>query len=170
MSNVIPGEIIEKKIYIIRGQKVIMDRDLAELYGVKTLVLNQSVKRNIERFPIDFMFSLTREEILRISQIVISSESLKFSKNVNVFTENGIAMLSSVLNSNKAVQVNIQIMRTFTKLRALMENNKIVAEKLRELENKVDKHDVEIESIFRAIEQLVKEPVKPKRKIGFLVD
>jgi len=170
MSNLIPAEIIEKKIYIIRGQKVMLDKDLAELYGVRTFVLNQAVKRNIERFPNDFMFFLTREEILRISQIVISSENLRFSKNVNAFTENGIAMLSSVLNSKKAIQVNIQIMRAFTALRALMENNKAVAEKLKELEYKVGKHDVEIESIFRAIEQIIAHPQKPKNKIGFLVD
>src|SRR3989338_4272334 len=160
MSNLIPAEIIEKKIYIIRGQKVMLDKDLAELYGVRTFVLNQAVKRNIERFPNDFMFFLTREEILRISQIVISSENLRFSKNVNAFTENGMALLSSVLNSKKAIQVNIQIMRAFTALRALMENNKAVAEKLKELEYKVGKHDVEIESIFRAIEQIIAHPQK----------
>ena len=124
MENVVPVEIIEKRIYLIRGQKVMLDKDLAELYGVRTFVLNQAIKRNVERFPSDFMFFLTREEILRISQTVISSKNIKFSKNVNVFTENGIAMLSSVLNSQQAIQVNIQIMRTFTKLRALMEGNK----------------------------------------------
>jgi hypothetical protein len=110
MKDIIPVEMIEKKIYLIRGLKVMLDRDLSELYGVETRVLNQAVRRNADRFPDDFMFALKREEIQRISQIVISSsgrkDTLKFSKNVLVFTEQGIAMLSSVLNSKRAVQVN----------------------------------------------------------------
>ena len=114
----IPVERIELSILLIRGQKVILDRDLAQLYGVETRALNQAVRRNIDRFPGDFMFCLTREEIMRISQFVISSahpgvKTLRFSKNVMAFTERGVAMLSSVLNSPKAVQVNIQIMRNY---------------------------------------------------------
>ena len=163
-----PVEIIEKRIYLIRGQKVMLDKDLAELYGVRTFVLNQAIKRNVERFPSDFMFFLTREEILRISQTVISSKNIKFSKNVNVFTENGIAMLSSVLNSQQAIQVNITIMRTFTKLRALMEGNKALAEKLKELELKVGTHTEDIKLIFETIKQMLAVPEKPKRKMGFL--
>ena len=96
MRELLPEEVIERKIFLLRGQKVILDKDLAKLYGVETMVLNQAVKRNIDRFPEDFMFSLTKEEILRISQIVIS---LKFSKNVNAFTEQGVAMLSGILRS-----------------------------------------------------------------------
>ena len=168
MENVVPVEIIEKRIYLIRGQKVMLDKDLAELYGVRTFVLNQAIKRNVERFPSDFMFFLTREEILRISQTVISSKNIKFSKNVNVFTENGIAMLSSVLNSQQAIQVNITIMRTFTKLRALMEGNKALAEKLKELELKVGTHTEDIKLIFETIKQMLAVPEKPKRKMGFL--
>jgi len=168
MENVVPVEIIEKRIYLIRGQKVMLDKDLAELYGVRTFVLNQAIKRNVERFPSDFMFFLTREEILRISQTVISSKNIKFSKNVNVFTENGIAMLSSVLNSQQAIQVNIQIMRTFTKLRALMEGNKALAEKLKELESKVGTNTYDIKLIFETIKQMLAVPEKPKRKMGFL--
>ena len=145
-----------------------LDKDLAELYGVRTFVLNQAIKRNVERFPSDFMFFLTREEILRISQTVISSKNIKFSKNVNVFTENGIAMLSSVLNSQQAIQVNITIMRTFTKLRALMEGNKALAEKLKELELKVGTHTEDIKLIFETIKQMLAVPEKPKRKMGFL--
>ena len=145
-----------------------LDKDLAELYGVRTFVLNQAIKRNVERFPSDFMFFLTREEILRISQTVISSKNIKFSKNVNVFTENGIAMLSSVLNSQQAIQVNIQIMRTFTKLRALMEGNKALAEKLKELESKVGTNTYDIKLIFETIKQMLAVPEKPKRKMGFL--
>ncbi|OGC07002.1 hypothetical protein A2230_07945 [candidate division WOR-1 bacterium RIFOXYA2_FULL_36_21] len=168
MENVVPVEIIEKRIYLIRGQKVMLDKDLAELYGVRTFVLNQAIKRNVERFPSDFMFFLTREEILRISQTVISSKNIKFSKNVNVFTENGIAMLSSVLNSQQAIQVNITIMRTFTKLRALMEGNKALAEKLKELESKVGTNTYDIKLIFETIKQMLAVPEKPKRKMGFL--
>ena len=145
-----------------------LDKDLAELYGVRTFVLNQAIKRNVERFPSDFMFFLTREEILRISQTVISSKNIKFSKNVNVFTENGIAMLSSVLNSQQAIQVNITIMRTFTKLRALMEGNKALAEKLKELESKVGTNTYDIKLIFETIKQMLAVPEKPKRKMGFL--
>lgn len=104
MNQLIPIEKIESKIFIIRDQKVMLDKDMAELYGVETRVLNQAVKRNINRFPEDFMFALNRDEILRISQFVIS---LKFSKNVLVFTEQGVAMLSSVLNSERAILVNI---------------------------------------------------------------
>ena len=104
---------------MIRGEKVMLDRDLAELYGVETRALNQTVSRNIERFPSDFMFTLNRDEIMGISQIVISSK-IKFSKNVRGFTEKGVAMLSSVLRSKRAIQVNIQIMRAFTRLRSML--------------------------------------------------
>jgi hypothetical protein len=142
MKQIITAETIERKIYFVRVQKVMLDRDLAQLYGVETRVLNQAVRRNIDRFPDDFMFSLTREEILRISQFVISSsgspETLKFSKNVMVFTEYGIAMLSSVLNSPRAIQVNIQIMRTFGRLRDMISSHKDLARKLAELEAKYD--------------------------------
>lgn len=106
MTTTVTVERITGKIYLIRGQKVMLDRDLAELYGVETRVLNQAVSRNIERFPGDFMFSLTRKEIMGISQIVISSE-IKFSKSVRCFTEQGVAMISSVLNSKRAIQVNV---------------------------------------------------------------
>ena len=110
-TSLIPVEHIERSILLIRGQKVMLDRDLARLYGVETRVMNQAIRRNIDRFPEDFMFRLTREEIMRISQFVISSvhprvKTLKFSKNVMAFTEHGVAMLSSVLNSPRAVQVN----------------------------------------------------------------
>ena len=113
-------EQIERKIYWIRRQKVMLDQDLAQLYRVSTSRLNKQVKRNKNRFPEDFMFSLTRQEILRISQFATSSCSLKYAKNVNVFTENGVAMLSSVLRSECAIQVNIQIMRSFTRLRFML--------------------------------------------------
>lgn len=169
MKSLVPMEIIEQKILLMRGQKVMLDRDLAQLYGVETRVLNQAVRRNIDRFPDDFMFSLTREEIMRISQFVISSNvsfaTLKFSKNVMVFTEYGIAMLSSVLNSSRAIQVNIQIMRTFGKLRAMISSHEDLAKKLTELEKK---YDAQFKVVFDAIRELMVPPDEDKRKIGFL--
>lgn len=168
MTNLVPAERIEKKIYMIRGRKVMLDKDLAALYGVKTFVLNQAVKRNRLRFPEDFMFSLTRQEILGISQIVISSSSIKFSKNVNVFTEQGIAMLSGILNSKRAILVNIAIMRAFVRLRRLISNHKELAQKLSELEGKVEKHDSEITAIFDAIRRLMAPEVVRTKKIGFM--
>ena len=151
-----------------------LDRDLGRLYGVETRALNQAVRRNIDRFPEDFMFRLTRKEIMRISQFVISSvhprvKTLKFSKNVMAFTEHGVAMLSSVLNSPRAVQVNIQIMRTFAKLREIISLNKDLARRLDELEKK---YDVQFKIVFDAIRQLMAPP-KPepmKKRIGFLLE
>lgn len=113
-DELLPSELIKSRIYMIRGRKVMLDKDLAELYGVETRRLNEQVKRNINRFPSDFMFLLSREEILTISQF---ATSLKFSKNVYAFTEQGVSMLSGVLNSNRAVEINIQIMRAFVEMR-----------------------------------------------------
>lgn len=167
MKELIPIEIIEKKIYLIRSHKVMLDRDLAELYGVETRVLNQAVRRNLDRFPEDFMFTLTRDEIMNLSQIVISSR-IKHAPNVFVFTEQGVAMLSGVLNSERAIQVNIAIMRTFVKLREMLSSNKELAHKLTLLENRIEKHDSEIRAIFNAIRQLMVPPETPNKKpIGF---
>ena len=168
---IVPVDMIEQKILLIRGQKVMLDRDLAELYGVETRVLNQAVRRNLDRFPKDFMMILTREEILRISQIVISSENvntLKFSKSVLAFTENGIAMLSTVLSSKKAIQVNIQIMRAFVRLREYYITHKELAYKLAELERKVGSHDEAIRSLVIAIKELTTQPEPKHRRIGFI--
>ena len=162
---------IENKIYLIRGKRVMLDKDLAELYGVKTKVLNQAVKRNIERFPEYFMFQLTKEEAeISRSQIVTLKHGQNIKYSPYAFTEQGVAMLSSVLNSKRAVQVNIQIMITFTKLREMITNHKELTEKLKQLESKVEKHDLEIQSIFNAIRQLMMSPEKPKRKVGFNVE
>lgn len=139
-----------------------LDRDLAELYGVETRVLNQAVKRNIKRFPDDFMFSLTREEIMDLSQIVISSK-IKHAPNVFVFTEQGVAMLSSVLNSDRAILVNIQIMRAFTKLREMLVSHADLKKKIEDMEKKYDK---QFQIVFEAIKQLL-ELDKPTKKIGF---
>ena len=146
-----------------------LDRDLAALYGVETRALNQAVKRNATRFPPDFVFILSREEIERISQSVTSSAGLKFSKQVRAFTEQGIAMLSSVLNSERAVKVNIAIMRAFVKLREILETNRELARRFAELEQRVSKHDDEIAAIIDAIRQLMAPPEKPRRQIGFHV-
>jgi len=167
MSEMIPIERVEGKIFLIRGQKVMLDRDLAELYGVKTFVLNQAIKRNLERFPEDFMFSLNRQEILNISQIVISS-SIKHARNVNAFTENGIAMLSSILRSKRAIQVNIQIMRTFTRLRMLLATHKELIDKFKELEGRVDQHDVAITALVTEIRRIIEIEEKPRKQIGFV--
>ena len=158
---------IERQILFVRGHKVMLDSDLASLYEVDTRVLNQAVKRNIDRFPEDFMFSLTRDEIERISQSVTSSsryKALKFSKSVTAFTEQGVAMLSSVLRSERAVQVNIAIMRVFVKLRQMMGNHRDLARKLEALEGK---YDVQFRVVFDAIRKLMETPEPVKRRIGF---
>ena len=164
----VPIERIEKSIYMIRGQKVMLDRDLAEPYGVETRALNQAVRRNVDRFPKDFMIVLTREEIRNISQIVISS-GIKHARNVHVFTEQGVAMLSSVLRSKRAIHVNIAIMRVFVRLRETLTTHKELARKLSELENHLNDHDQQIQAIFEAIRQLMTQTEKPKKKIGFTV-
>lgn len=163
----IPLEVIEHRIFLIRGQKVMLGPHLAELYDIETLVLIQAVKRNRDRFPDDFMFPLTRKEILGISQIVTS---LKYSKAVYAFTEHDVAMLSSIFNNPCAVQMNIAIMRTFGKLREILSTHKELSQKLAELENKIEQHDTQIQSIFKAIRQLMQPEEKPKRQIGFRVE
>lgn len=165
MSKIVHVEVIEQKIFLVRGQKVMLSTHLAELYEVETRTLMQSIKRNQDRFPEDFMFPLTREEIKRISQIVIS---LKFSKSVYAFTEQGIAMLSSVLHSKHAIHINIAIMRAFVKLRQILATHKELADRLTELERRMDKKDHEILALFETIRRLMAPPSeKPKEKIGF---
>ena len=140
-----------------------LDRDLAELYGVETRVLNQSVRRNLDRFPPDFMFELTRDEIAGISQIVTSS-NVKFSKRVSAFTEQGVAMLSSVLRSKRAIAVNVEIMRTFVKLRQILTSNVELARRLEELEGKYD-HQFKV--VFDAIRLLMNPTPAERKEIGF---
>ena len=164
-SSIIPVERIEGSILLIRGQKVMLDADLAELYGVKTKVLLQAVKRNIERFPADFMFQLTRDEfkILR-SHFVTSSEWGGRRYQPYAFTEQGIAMLSSVLNSTRAIQVNIEIMRAFVKLRRILSSNAELAKELEALEKK---YDAKFRVVFDAIRQLMAPPKTKRHRIGF---
>ena len=161
----IPVERIKQSIVLIRGQKVMLDRDLANLYEVETRVLNQAVGRNIKRFPEDFMFALTRDEIMRISQIVTSSD-IKYAKRVHAFTEQGVAMLSSVLRSERAIEVNIAIMRAFVQLREMLASNVELSRKLKQMEKK---YDEQFKIVFEAIRQLMIPPAKPRKKIGFIV-
>ena len=159
---------LEKYIFTIRGHRVMLSSHLAELYGVEVRSLIQAVKRNKDRFPEDFMFQLTDLEYSNLkSQIVISSWGGRRRAFPYAFTEQGVSMLSSVLNSKRAVQVNITIMRTFVKIREILSTHKELAEKLRELEKRADKHDKEIHAIFEAIRELMRIPEKPKRQIGF---
>jgi hypothetical protein len=167
-TAIVPVELIENKIYFIRGQKVMLDDDLAQLYSVSTKRLNEQVRRNIGRFPEDFMFQLSREEAENLrSQIATSSYGgrryLPFA-----FTEHGILMLSSVLNSKRAIDVNIQIMRIFVKIREILSAHKDLAHKLDQLEQKVGSHDVDIRQIFNAIRQIMKPTKEKSKKIGFL--
>ncbi len=141
---------------------------LAELYGVETRALNQAVKRNIHRFPEDFMFQISKSEAEQlVSQNVIPHKKHFGGSLPYAFTEQGVAMLSSILNSEQAIKINITIMRAFVKLRELLSTNKELAHKLAQLEHKIEKHDEEIKAIFNAIRQLMAPPEKPKRKIGF---
>ena len=169
MSNALVAiEKIERKIYLIRGKKVMLDKDLAELYKVETKVLLQAVKRNKDRFPEDFMFQLDQEEYEALRSQFVTSNKGRGGRRFKpyAFTEQGIAMLSSVLNSKRAIQVNIQIMRTFTKLREMIENNKDLRKKIEEIEKK---YDSQFQIVFEAIKQLIEPEVKPKRKVGFYV-
>lgn len=167
-SLIVPDEIVISKILLIRGKKVMIDRDMAELYGVTTKRLNEQVKRNSKRFPEDFMFQLTKEEKDEVVANCDHLKGLKYSPNLPyVFTEHGAVMLASVLNSDRAIEVNIQIVRIFTKLREMILTNKDILLKLEQLENKVSSHDENIQMIFEALKQLLNPPQEPRPAIGF---
>lgn len=173
MNGLVPWERIERRIYLMRGQKVMIDHDLAELYGVKTFNLNKAVKRNRRRFPKDFLFQLTRMEYEALRFQIGILEKGKHSKYLPyAFTENGVAMLSSVLHSERAIQVNIAIMRAFTRLRQFLAGHKELANQVNELERKYSKHELEITTVFKVLKKLMGNPPienKPKRRIGFEV-
>ncbi len=166
--NLVSVEQIEPAVLLIRGQRVMLDRDLAALYGVETKNLNRAVKRNLDRFPADFMFQLTADEA-EASRFQFGT--LKKGQNIKylpyVFTQEGVAMLSSVLRSPRAAQVNIAIMRVFVRLRETLVLHKDLAQKLAQLERKVEGHDTNIRTLFDAIRQLMTPPAKPRREIGF---
>ncbi|MFH0772384.1 MAG: ORF6N domain-containing protein [Candidatus Omnitrophota bacterium] len=165
MSESIPQEMVEGKIFVIRSHKVMFDKDLADLYGIETRNLNKAVARNIDRFPEDFMFQLTMGEVKNLMFQNGTSSWGGTRKMPRVFTEHGILMLSSVLNSKRAVQVNIQIMRTFIKLRRIVESHKELLNKIEVMEKKYD-HQFRV--IFEAIKEIIAPlPEKPKRQIGF---
>ena len=156
-------EIVATKILMMRGKKVMLDRDLAELYGVKTRDLNKAVKRNRGRFPEDFMYQLTREEVAHLKFQFGTSSWGGTRKLPYVFTEQGVAMLSSVLNSERAIQVNIAIMRAFVELRQVLLTHKELAQKLEELERKYQLHETDIQMIFEAIKKLIEPPDEPPK-------
>jgi ORF6N domain len=168
MKSIVPIEVIEKKILFIGGQKMMLDSELAALYGVTTKRLNEQVRRNLKRFPPDFMYQLSREEFESLKSHFATSSSWGGRRTrPYAFTEQGIAMLSSVLNSDRAIEVNIQIMRTFVKLREMMTTHKDLARKLAEVEKK---YDGQFQIVFEAIRQLIDVQEKPKRKIGYISD
>ncbi len=169
VKTLLPTESVIHKILVIRNQKVILDRDLAILYNVETRLLKQAVRRNMKRFPKDFMFQLTKEEFdnWRSQTVMSKSDQKGLRYNPFAFTEQGVAMLSSVLKSERAIEVNILIMRAFVKLREIISTHKKVEEKLKELESKLREHDDQIVQIIQVINQLIAPPQPPKRKIGF---
>lgn len=174
----IADETVISKIYRIRGKKVMMDRDLAEMYGVETKRLNEQVKRNERRFPPDFMSQLTQPELEDWkSQIATSNkEKMGLRKLPNVFTEQGVAMLSSVLNSSTAIDVNIQIIRIFTRIREIFLSHQDLLLKMEQIEKKMlqqddktKKHEEEIQVIFKALKQLIRQKQEPRKEIGFKI-
>ncbi len=182
LGSIVPVERIAQKIYLLRSHKVMLDSDLAKLYKVPTKAFNQAVRRNLDRFPEDFMFQLTWEEAKALrSQIVTLNEApprsqivtLKRGQNIKyrpyVFTEHGVAMLSSVLNSQRAVQMNIFIIRAFIKLREVLASHKDLARKIEDLERQQKEHGELLASVYSVVKQLIAPPVNPsKRRIGFV--
>ncbi len=166
--QVIPVDRVQQLIFFVRGEKVMLDSHLAQLYGVTTGNLNKAVKRNPDRFPLDFLFPLTDEETDNL--IFHTGRSKRHGgrrHHPNAFTEQGVAMLSSVLRSERAVQVNVAIMRAFVSLRRMLSSNEALSRKLRELERHLEGHDDAIKSLFDAIRELMEPPKKPKHEIGF---
>ena len=165
----LPDEQVINSIYFIRGQKVMLDRDLATLYGVSTKAFKQAVKRNIDRFPADFMFEMSREELENWRSQFVTSNSDKMGLRYSpfCFTEQGVAMLSNVLNSETAIRVNIQIIRVFTKMRELLLTHKDILLQLQTIERKLTGHDEDIALIFKYLKQLLNPTQPPRNKVGF---
>ena len=169
IQSIIPDEIVMNKIYFIRDQKVMLDRDLAELYEVETRRLNEQVKRNIDRFPEDFMFQLTKEEFENLKSQIATSSWGGRRKLPFVFTEHGVLMLSSILNSERAINVNIQIMRIFTRVRQLLTDNLSVKLEIEEIKKKLENQDKNIELVFSYLDELIEkqENPQPRKQIGY---
>lgn len=170
-KNIVPDEIITNKIYLIRNQKVLLDRDLAELYQVETRVLKQAVKRNLNRFPEDFMFELTKKEFENWRSQFVTSNSDKMGLRYApmVFTEQGVAMLSSILKSDSAIAVNIKIIRVFTKMRQLLNDNTSLQLEIENIKKKLTNHSKNIELVFNYLDELIekKESKSKRNKIGY---
>jgi hypothetical protein len=167
---VIKDEVLMNKILVVRGQKVMIDKDLAELYGTTTFRLNEQVKRNIKRFPADFMFQLTVKEKNEVIANCDNLQSLKFSAHLPfVFTEHGAVMLASVLNSQRAVEVNIRIVRVFIKMREILLVHKDVLLKIEQIEKRIDSQDEKILVLFDYLKQLVSDKKKPRKAIGYRI-
>ncbi len=168
----VPDDVILNKIFMLRHKKVMLDRDLASLYNVSTKVLNQSVKRHINRFPDDFMFQLTSKELEDWKSQTVTSNSIKYGlrKLPLAFTEQGVAMLSSVLNSEQAVEVNIRIIRLFSRMKEALMSHKDLLLKITQLEHKVCKNDDDINRIFDVLKKLIQVPALPRKKIGFRIN
>lgn len=168
-NAIVPVERIESRILLIRGHKVMLDSDLAELYGVTTKRLNEQAKRNQERFPADFMFQLTHEEIKSLRSQVATSNPRRGGRRYRpyAFTEHGAIMAASVLNTHRAIEVSVYVVRAFVKLREMLRTHKELARKLAELEKRIEGHDEEIMALFEAIRQLMEPPEKPAKRIGF---
>lgn len=168
-SNIVimPDEVLMSKIYMIRDQKVMLDEDLAELYGVETRRLNEQVKRNIDRFPEDFMFALNEQEFADLKSQNATSSWGGRRKLPNAFTEHGVLMLSSVLNSKQAIQVNIQIMRIYTRIREMLVAHKDVFIRVEQVEKQLMKHDQKIELLFTYLSRFIEKEEQPRTEIGF---
>lgn len=165
----VPDEVVISKIYLIRNQKVMLDIDLAELYQVETKRLNEQVRRNTDRFPQDFMFQLTDEEWESLRSQFATSKQGRGGRRYRplAFTEHGVLMLSSVLNSDRAIQVNIQIMRIYSKLKGMLIDHKDILLKLEKLERKVTRHDEDLKVVFTYLKELINPKTEPMRKVGF---
>lgn len=169
---ILSDDIVVNKIYVIRNQKVMLDRDLAELYGVETKVLKQAVKRNIDRFPEDFMFELTKSELENWRSQFVTSNSDKMGLRYSpfAFTEHGVLMLSSILNSQQAIQVNIQIVRIFARLRNLLSEHTELKLEIADIKKHLQNHDKNIELVFSYLDKLIEKENQPRKRIGFKPD
>jgi ORF6N domain-containing protein len=173
-NQLIPDEIIVNKIYYIRGQKIMLASDLAELYNIETRVLNQSVNRNLKRFPPDFMFQLSENEYSSLTSQFVMSKKGRGGRRVLpfVFTEHGVLMLSSVLNSDRAIEVNIQVMRIFTKIRQMLFGNTELRLEIEKIKSKIDNQDKNMEIIFQYLDELIDRKIEPekRKRIGYKPD
>ncbi|KQR72182.1 ORF6N domain-containing protein [Pedobacter sp. Leaf176] len=170
--SIIPENILVNKIYEIRGHKVMLDSDLAELYGVETKVLNQSIRRNFERFPKDFMFQLTESEWESLRSQIVTSKIGRGGRTYlpNVFTEHGVLMLSSILKSQQAIQVNIQIVRIFTRLRQWLTENGELKYEIEDIKRKLNNQDKNIELVFSYLDKLMDKKIGPRKRMGYMPD